>query len=156
MKRIWMKKLAIFFFVFASIFFVTDSIGLLESKGFDFQVSSSWQGHDLGFTPQTDVLYDSDYRQFSDITESVVAVDVTKTYVIEDAYDLYNLSQLAKGANKSTYLSLDYVLGGNIDYYDIVQQNITYRFSPIGFIEPFSGTFDGQGYEITNLSSLKV
>ena len=23
--------------------------------------------------------------------------------------------------------------------------------SPIGFIEPFNGTFDGQGYEITNL-----
>ncbi|MFH2117880.1 MAG: hypothetical protein ABII85_07500 [Bacillota bacterium] len=151
MKRIWMKKITLFFFVFASIFIISDWIGLTETKGFDYQISSSWQGHDLGFSPQIDVLYDSEYRPFSDIIESVLTVDITKTYVIEDAYDLYYLSQLAKGADKSTYLSLDYVLGGNIDYYDIVQQNITYRFSPIGFVEPFSGTFDGQGYEITNL-----
>lgn len=151
MKRIWMKKIALFFFVFASIFLLSDWIGFTNSQGFDYQVSSSWQGQDLGFTPQIDVSYDSEYRPFSEIIESVLLVDNTKIYVIEDAYDLYHLSQLSKGADKSTYLSLDYVLGGNIDYYDIVQQNITYRFSPIGFVEPFSGTFDGQGYEITNL-----
>ncbi len=151
MKRIWIKKFVLFFFVFVSFFFIFDWIGFTESKGFDYQISSSWQGHDLGFAPQEDVLYDSDYRQFSDIIASVLSVDPSKTYVIETAYDLYHLSELSKGPDKSTYLSLDYVLGANIDYYDIVQQNITYRFSPIGFLEPFSGTFDGQGYEITNL-----
>lgn len=151
MKRIWMKKIVLFFFVFASIFMISNWIGFSESKGFDYQVSSSWQGYDLGFDPQTDVLYDSDYRPFDDIIESVLSVDLTKTYVIENAYDLYHLSQLAKGPDKSVYLGLDYVLGGNIDYYDIVQENIGNRFSPIGFVQPFSGTFDGQGYEITNL-----
>ncbi|MBN2300661.1 MAG: hypothetical protein JXC31_05690, partial [Acholeplasmataceae bacterium] len=151
MKRIWIKKSFLFFFVFAFFFFVFDLVGLTEIKGFDYQISSSWQGHDLGITPQENVLYDSDYRQFSDIIASVASVNVDKTYVIETAYDLYHLSELAKGPDRSVYLSLDYVLGANIDYYDIVQQNITYRFSPIGFVEPFSGTFDGQGYEITNL-----
>ncbi|MCR3905617.1 MAG: hypothetical protein NUK62_01120 [Tenericutes bacterium] len=151
MKRILFKKMILSLFIAVAFLFLVNLLGFHGIKGFDYQESSSWTGHDLGFVPQSDVNFASQYVPFGDIIESVESVELNKKYVIESAYDLYMFSELSRGAHKTTYLSLDYVLGGNINYYEIVQQNISYRYIPVGFLEPFTGTFDGQGYEITNL-----
>lgn len=151
MKRIFIKKTILSLFIVVTLLFFVNLLGFHGIKGFDYQESSSWTGHDLGFVPQSDVNFESDYIPFNDIINPISEIDLSKTYVIESAYDLYMFSELSRGTNKTTYLSLDYVLGGNIDYYEIVQQNISYRYIPVGFLEPFTGTFDGQGYEITNL-----
>ena len=46
-------------------------------------------------------------------------------------------------------MSLNYVLGNDIDYNDASTQG--YFFRTVGFNMPFSGSFDGQGFEIKNL-----
>lgn len=146
-----MKKSFLIFFVTLFLFIIIGTLDESHSKAFDYQLSSSWNGYDLDFTPQATIDFDSDYRYFSEIIDSPASVLTDKIYVIENAYDLYMLSELTMGSSKILYLSLDYLLGNDIDYYQIVQQNIEQRFKPIGFIEPFTGTFDGQGFEITNL-----
>lgn len=151
MKLNVLKKLSLVLFIFVTMFVLADGINFSKLQANDFNDTISWKGHDLGFTPQMDVNYESQYVPFEMIIDDVMAIDMTKTYVIQSAYDLYMFSQRTRGIHRSYYLALDYVLGRNIDYYEIVQQNISNRFIPIGFIEPFSGTFDGQGYEITNL-----
>ena len=151
MKRTVLLKSLISLFVAVTFLFLVNFVGFYDIQGYDYQESSAWTGADLGFTPQSDVGFTSDYVPFSMISDGMTTIDLSKTYVIESAYDLYMFSELSRGANRTTFLSLDYVLGGDIDYYEIVQQNISYRFIPVGFLEPFTGTFDGQGYEITNL-----
>ena len=150
MKRV-IKKTAIVMLItlttlFASSFLTRDAV-----YADNYQSSSSWVGADVGVSPLAGIVYDSDYRPFSDVIDNYLLVDVNKTYVIETAYDLYMFSELSRSAHASLYLSLDYVLGKDIDYFNALQENITYLFTPIGFNTPFSGTFDGQGYEITNL-----
>ena len=145
------KKFILLTFILIAGFFVIDILGLHDLRGNDYQESTSWQGEDIGFIPQLDVNYQSMYVPFSVIYNDPLLIDDTKTYVIENAEDLYFLSRASRESYRTQFMALDYVLGKNIDYYDIVQQNIDNRFVPIGFIEPFNGTFDGQGYEITNL-----
>ena len=145
------KKIISITFILTLGFFVFDFLGLTDLRGNDYQESTSWQGEDIGFTPQLDVSFESTYVPFSVIYQDPLQIDNTKTYVIENAEDLYFLSRASRESYKTQFMSLNYVLGNNIDYYEIVQQNIDNRFVPIGFIEPFNGTFDGQGYEITNL-----
>ena len=151
MTRIVMKKTALLFFVVIAFFFGIHYIGFSDVRGYNYETTSSWKGHDLGFDPQGPIPYESDYVSFLDIIDNHLAASTDKIYVINDAFELYKLSELSNGEHRTTYLGLHYVLGKDIDYYDIVQININYRFVPIGFIEPFVGTFDGQGYEITNL-----
>ncbi|MDZ4196761.1 MAG: hypothetical protein U1C51_05860, partial [Candidatus Izemoplasmatales bacterium] len=88
--------------------------------------------------------------------------------VIETANDLFQFSQLANGVNKQVYLSLSYVLGNDIDYSDASRLGRFFRtvgFTPNGNPDPmktpiqnqaenplaFQGSFDGQGFEISNL-----
>lgn len=83
------------------------------------------------------------------------------TIMIEDAQDLYNWSVSCIRKNtgaanptleRSVYLSAHYVLGNNIDY------GQTVGMVPVGFAGAndasarFTGTFDGQGFEISNLT----
>jgi hypothetical protein len=145
------KKFITIFFILTIGFFVIDFLGLSDLRGNDYEESTSWQGEDIGFIPQLDVNYQSAYVPFSVIYQNPSLIDNTKIYVIENAEDLYFLSRASHESFRAQFMSLNYVLGNNIDYYEIVQQNIDNRFVPIGFIEPFNGTFDGQGYEITNL-----
>lgn len=145
------KKIMLIMFVAIIGFFVVDFLGLSDIRGNDYQESTSWQGEDIGFIPQLDVSYESAYVPFSVIYHDPLLIDNSKIYVIENAEDLYFLSRASREDYRVAFMALDYVLGNHIDYYEIVQQNIDNRFVPIGFIEPFNGTFDGQGYEITNL-----
>ena len=151
MKNNILKKTLIICFIAALFFSFYNPKHLIEIHGYDFDLSNTWRGEDLTFSELKEINYESSYVPFSDITLSAVDIDLTKIYVIENADDLYMLSLLSKGSDRLVYLSLHYVLGNNIDYFDIVSHDITKRFHPIGFMEPFNGTFDGQGFEITNL-----
>lgn len=151
MKKNILKKTLIICFVAALFFSFYKPANLVNIKGYNFDSSVSWRGEDLGFSELKTINYESNFLPFSNITESVVGIDLSKTYVIENAYDLYMFSYLSKGTDRLVYLSLNYVLGNDIDYFDVVSQDITTRFHPVGFMEPFNGTFDGQGFEITNL-----
>lgn len=103
------------------------------------------------FSPIVPFSFDSQYVYFKALVADIHAYDLDKIYVIEDAYDLYMLSKKSSEEDQAIYLSLHYVLGNDIDYYDAVLSNPDYRFKPIGFTSPFNGTFDGQGFEISNL-----
>jgi len=151
MKKNIAKKIFLVFFFTLFLFISVASLNDNSIQAIDYQSSSSWYGTDLDLTPQNEISFDSNYRYFSEIIESTSAIIYDKTYIIESAYDLFKLSELSMGTDRTIYLGLNYALGNDIDYYEIVQENINQRFHPIGFLEPFTGSFDGQGFEITNL-----
>ncbi|MCF7930928.1 MAG: hypothetical protein K9L02_05425 [Acholeplasmataceae bacterium] len=151
MKKNIAKKIFLVFFFTLFLFISIASLNKNSIQAIDYQRSSSWYGSDLEMSPQTLISFDSNYRYFSEIIDSTSTIVSDKTYIIETAYDLFKLSELCMGTDKTVYLGLDYALGNDIDYYEIVQENINQRFHPIGFLEPFTGSFDGQGFEITNL-----
>ncbi len=151
MKKIILKKSFLVFFFILFLFIFAGSLNENKMQAIDYQASSSWYGTELNLNPQEAIVYDSKYRYFSEISNSTASIIADKTYVIESAFDLFLLSELCMGIDKTVYLGLDYALGNDIDYYEIVQENLNQRFHPIGFIEPFTGSFDGQGFEITNL-----
>ena len=112
--------------------------------------------------------YETHYVPFSDLYSGQVTASQSDTYVIETSEDLYQFSLVSSGDDKATYLSLNYVLGADIDYSESSRYGRFFR--PIGFlpnpsptsgltaleneaINPyaFQGTFDGQGFEISNL-----
>ena len=76
--------------------------------------------------------------------------------MICNAAELYTLSRLsngfdgAKADERDFYLSANYILGNNIEYYDVSQSGK--YFIPIGAEEhKFTGKFDGRGFEIRDL-----
>jgi len=146
-----LNKIMISIFLLIGVLYMTSFFTFQDIKAQDYQESSAWYGSDIGVETLNDINYTSDYATLSEIIFDVNAVDTTKKYVIETAYDLYQLSELTRGSNASVYLDLDYVLGNDIDYFDALKINLNYMFTPIGFNQPFTGTFDGQGFEITNL-----
>ena len=151
MKKNIAKKFFLVFFIMFFLFCFVSAFKPNELLAIDTRLSGLWDGSDLDIDPQQEITYDSSYRYFSDIIDSPASIIENKIYIIESAYDVYKLSELSMGENRSSYLGLDYALGKDIDYYEIVQENINQRFNPIGYMEPFTGSFDGQGFEITNL-----
>lgn len=76
--------------------------------------------------------------------------------MICNALELYALSRLsnlydgAQASERDFYLSANYILGNNIEYHDASKSGK--YFIPIGNAENnFTGTFDGQGFEIRDL-----
>lgn len=110
-----------------------------------------WQPGDEMPHPILSFEYESQYIFFSDLIEEYTIINNEKIYVIENAFDLYMLSKLSSEEAYEGLLDLHYVLGNDIDYYQIVLKNPDYKFRPIGFKKPFNGTFDGQGFSISNL-----
>ncbi|MFH0767340.1 MAG: hypothetical protein V1920_04540 [Bacillota bacterium] len=51
MTKSIVKKLFLVFFVTLFLFYFIGSISETESKAVDYQLSSSWDGSDLDFTP---------------------------------------------------------------------------------------------------------
>jgi len=150
--RKMIKKTLILCFVALGLFVLVAMLPKhIKSIAADYDKYPSWQRSSLGLEPIKAQSIDSKYRLFSEIAYDASMVDLSKIYVIQNALDLYLFSEATLGPDKTLYLSLDYVLGNHIDYYDIVLQSIAYRFHPIGFTEPFTGTFDGQGFDISNL-----
>lgn len=151
MKRIILKKVILLIIISITFFLIIPTGYSPKLIAHDLSSSVFWSGEDLEVNPLEEVDYVSPYIPFEVIIDREDLIDVNRTYIIEKASDLYHLSRLSIGETRSHYLSLDYVLGQSIDYYDAILENMDYRFYPIGAIDPFSGTFDGQGFEITNL-----
>ncbi len=86
-----------------------------------------------------------------------VDVSLEEIYITGNSTEDHKLSSVTGTDLIGVILNQDYVLGGNIDY-SIMQSK---AFVPIGFAftdiaenvyeRSFSGTFDGQGFEINNL-----
>ncbi|MBQ3664570.1 MAG: hypothetical protein II919_00510 [Lachnospiraceae bacterium] len=103
------------------------------------------------------------FKELQELCHTAEAFDssVAETYKNEriaicDAEDLYHYSRIvndldgATEAERNYYLSLNLILGNNIDYYEMSKKNK--YFLPIGRSGiPFTGTFDGQCFEIRNL-----
>ena len=98
-----------------------------------------------------------------DADELVVSVanpnTITNNSIImlNDGLDVYYFSEICNPtfANNTenpyykTYLTLNYTLGADINYEDASKTFKMLR--PIGWREPFSGTFDARGYTISNI-----
>ena len=151
MARNMLVKLTLMVFVVGSFFSLIMVLSSKHEEAVAHDLAGSWLGENLDLKPLIDGSFQSSYSPFKSIITNVEAIVPGQIYVIEDADDLYNLSDLAKGIHALTYLDLDYVLGNHIDYYDTVISNVSHRFHPIGFGSPFTGTFDGRGFEISNL-----
>lgn len=151
MNKVIIKKITLMIILMISFFVLIPNQKVTAEDERDLTKSSSWQAEDLSIDVLNEVSYQSNYAPFEQIIDHPELVDINHIYVIEKATDLYHLSRLSKGIDQLVYLSLHYVLGNDIDYYEAVLENIDYRFHPIGFNEPFNGIFDGQGFEITNL-----
>ncbi|MFA5471075.1 MAG: hypothetical protein WC219_03425 [Acholeplasmataceae bacterium] len=155
MKVSIIKKITLFLMIFSALLYVGTFLRFDKVFGNPYDQYYTWNGFDLAYEPMnpTAINFESEYVPFSNIMDIADAsqIDVDKKYVIESAFELYRFSVLAGGADDDIYLSLDYVLGQDIDYYQALQMSIENLFIPIGFNQPFTGTFDGQGYEITNL-----
>ncbi|MGD9605255.1 MAG: hypothetical protein AB7V00_03735 [Bacilli bacterium] len=122
-----------------------------SASGYDYSLSNYWDGSSLSIDALDTTSFDSLYVPFSTINNNPSAINPAKRYVISTAMDLYNFSVNAKGTDKATYLNLYYVLGNDINFDDASTSG--YLIYPIGFAttHPFTGTFDGQGFSISNL-----
>ncbi|MGD9887145.1 MAG: hypothetical protein AB7T03_04195, partial [Bacilli bacterium] len=122
-----------------------------KASGYDYTLSNYWDGSDMPIDALSTTTINSLYVPFSTISSNPAAINPAKRYVIETAMDLYNFSMAAKGANRTSYLSLYYVLGNDINFDDA--STLGYLMYPIGYATayPFLGTFDGQGFTISNL-----
>ncbi len=148
---IYTKKFILFMMLATALLWIGSSFNYNQINAISYQDSSAWLGADVGVETIHDINYESIYEPFETIESDAGLIDINKIYVIETALDLYHLSVNSQGANAALYLSQHYVLGNNINYFDALQINLNYQFIPIGITQPFTGTFDGQGYEITNL-----
>jgi len=153
MKRIPMKKILIFIMMFTLFLSIGTFFHIDNVKATSYTENDPWYGTDLDFSEINEslIVFESEYVPFSYIETDPLLVDQSKTYVIETAYDLYMFSQLVNGVDYDIYRRLNYVLGNHIDYYDLVIADSSKTFEPVGHRYPFLGTFDGQGFEITNL-----
>ncbi|MDD4482263.1 MAG: hypothetical protein PHP18_03495 [Bacilli bacterium] len=144
-NKVYILSIAIIIFV-VFLAFIINFVSVKASSS--YELSSKWNGEDVA-TPLEEVEYTSKYINFSEVYLNGHIPLQSEIYVIETANDLYQLSMLSKGNNKALYLSLDYVLGNDINYNDAANRSLF--FAPIGYDIPFTGTFDGQGFEISNL-----
>ncbi|MGM9969087.1 MAG: hypothetical protein ACI35S_01685 [Anaeroplasma sp.] len=87
----------------------------------------------------------------STITEKSNVTVNDQTINIVSALDLYAFSVLAQ--NNTNFLTYNYQLLNNIDY-----SKCSYEFIPIAYAsgKEFTGQFNGNGYEISNLTLLTV
>ena len=117
------------------------------------------------FNPTTD-SYLSDKPHITSDTPAATSTTVsmaeaisnpggTEIIRISSADDLYNFSVQCEGNNKANFLKRHYILTSNIDFANRSNKNSTF-FRPIGWNTPFTGTFDGQGFEITNLQLVDI
>ncbi|HHX78977.1 MAG TPA: hypothetical protein GX695_04420, partial [Acholeplasmataceae bacterium] len=156
-------KNKVFILSYAMIIFVVFFAFILNFVGVkatsDYSLSSKWDGAEVP-TPVEEINYNSQYVKLNEIYKfvkvgSIYQINIIlmptndKIYVIETAEDLYAFSLLTKGIERNLFLGLHYVLGNDINYNDAA--NRSQFFAPIGYDIPFTGIFDGQGFEISNL-----
>lgn len=147
------KKILIFVLITSMFLLVGTFFVVNDAHANTYDGYNQWYGQDLDFDAidTTYINFESQYEVFSVIYNDKTLIDEQKTYVIESAYDLYMFSHVLNSEDYLSYQMLDYVLGKDINYYDLLITDSSKTFEPIGFRYPFLGTFDGQGFEITNL-----
>jgi hypothetical protein len=85
---------------------------------------------------------------FANTGQVVMAFSGAGTGTQTNPYQITNISQLQEINND---LDARYVLANDIDASDTINWNNGEGFVPIGNIQPFIGTFDGQNHTITDL-----
>ncbi len=153
MKKIGLKKITLIILLLALFLYIGTFFHMHDIKANTYEGHNPWYGHELDFQEiNVDAIeFESIYAPFESISNDSSLVEEDKIYVIESANDLYLFSVLSNGEDYDIYRRLHYVLGKDIDYYDILVVDSSKHFEPVGFRYPFLGTFDGQGFEITNL-----
>ncbi|MFP4478253.1 MAG: hypothetical protein ACLFPM_02325 [Candidatus Izemoplasmatales bacterium] len=145
----------------------------IQYQDMSFNGTYDWEKTPQSFTSSSDYLSYSDLHDIfinsvnaSDISNALSGIQFIRFDTAEELYQFsvdvsfYNVYDSAdpEMSNKVTYLlSLDYVLGRDIDY-SVMKSR---AFLPIGYdftdmssnsySNVFTGTFDGQGFEIKNL-----
>ena len=122
----WYKKSIIAFFLIIACLYMGSFLLVNDVLAQSYQSSSAWYGSDIGVETLQSFSYDSQYAPFSEIMDDASSIDANKTYVIETAYELYKFSDASRLNN--TYLTLDYALGNDIDYFDALKIDLTYLF----------------------------
>jgi len=87
------------------------------------------------------------WEDFSVINNNPSLISSSTIYMINTPIDLLNFSLRCR--ENPIFLTLNYYLGNDIDYSQLAQNNAL--FIPVGFNIPFTGSFDGRGYEIKNI-----
>ncbi len=153
MNIMWLKKLLIIAFITTMLICIGTFFVVTDIQANTYDQYNQWYGQDLDFDAIDDTYIDfeSQYESFSSIYIDINLINDQKIYVIESAYDLYMFSHVLNSQDYLSYQSLNYVLGNDINYYDLLVTDSSKTFEPIGFRYPFLGSFDGQGFEITNL-----
>ena len=153
MKKIGLKKIILIIILIAMFLYIGTFFHINDIQANTYEAHNPWYGHDLDFQEinSEEIIFDSLYRPFSTISTNANLASLEYTYIIESAEDLYMFSTLNNGEDHDVYRRLNYALGRDIDYYDLLVLDSSKTFEPIGFRYPFLGTFDGQGFEITNL-----
>jgi hypothetical protein len=87
----------------------------------------------------------------------VTILGVTGTYEAEfnggdgSAEDPYQIESCNQLQNAADHLASNFILNNDIDCSDTVNWNGGLGFDPIGYLTPFTGIFDGNGHEISDL-----
>ena len=139
-------------------------IVLIAGISFNFfdNVSALDNGSKDPFIPSQSEIKEYDYyvdhnhiniTEFYDVIDGKVTINnlaATDDQVISihNASELYHFSYLCH--NDSRFLTYNYELLSNIDY------GLENYFIPVGNSTPFSGSFDGNGFEIHNLRYLPL
>ena len=102
---------------------------------------------DLAYIKNATVPSVTNHVTMSEVAEHQNVDYSSKVITIENAAELLEFSTLCNSSSKDTFLDYDYILIDNIDADSIN------GFNPIGWDtgHEFTGTFNGQGYEISNL-----
>ncbi|MFA6936015.1 MAG: hypothetical protein WCQ75_01620, partial [Bacilli bacterium] len=122
----------------------------------DGYYSDFWRDSDFEFIDYATIPTNYiTFKEYKNIISGLNDSEINNySVVIEDGMDLYDLSHNSRFDGTielyQKYLKSHYILGDDIDY-DTTAGN-GYLFSPLGSdAYPFTGTIDGQGFEISNL-----
>lgn len=143
--------------IFVSLFFVFNSI---NKKPTNDRVLVDYKSYNGGqaYISKSNETKNNNYKSISSINDSDVSGETTdfnysdKILTISTAEELYRFSYLCSLNDK--FLSYNYKLLCNIDFDDYKAND----FIPIGWKTnaPFTGSFDGNGYEIKNLEMINI
>lgn len=149
--------IAISAIIFVSLFFVFNSINKKPTNDRVLVDYKSYNG-DQAYISKSNVPSSENYKSISSIKDSDVSSATadfdysSNILTISTAEELYRFSYLCSLNNK--FLDYNYELLCNIDFDDYKVND----FIPIGWKNdaPFTGSFEGNGYEIKNLEMINI
>ncbi|KXB06747.1 hypothetical protein AKJ51_03005 [candidate division MSBL1 archaeon SCGC-AAA382A20] len=125
------------------------TLNATASKDYKF---SHWSGHVSGESSEITITMDSDKQVVANFTEKKTNPFTGGSGTKDDPYKISNEDQLQA---INDYLESNFVLINDINASETKNWNNGKGFDPIGYYDGtqnyFTGTFNGQGYTITNL-----